>query len=125
MSRNFFIGSRSVIVGVLSIVGVFSSRVSAMEFTSKKLYIWRHVETIAGEEFTAANETVVDYIAGLARPTEPFHANVFQCQVKYRETQPSIVINNGGGTNLSGYINMNAVYDIQDCAKIGDYVAKN
>ncbi len=125
MSRNFFIGSSAVIVGVISIVGVFSSRVSAMEFTSKKLYIWRHVETIAGEEFTAANEAVVDYIAGLPRPTEPFHANVFQCQIKFRETEPSIVINNSGGANLSGYIKMNAVYDIQDCAKIGDTVPKN
>lgn len=101
----------------LGLVGCFllvNSEIYGMDFSSKKVALWKRGESMAGEEFIAANESVVDYLATLKRPSEPFKANVYQCQVKYRDTTPSVQ-NNGGTTIDNGYVFIRTVYDMKDC----------
>ncbi len=109
MIHRIFIG--------LVFLGIFSSNIFAMEFTSKKLAVWKRGESISNEEFIAANEAVVDYIAKLNRPTEPFKAFVYQCQIKSRLIMPSLVTAGGQSTGAN-YIYIHTMYDIKDCVSI-------
>ncbi|MBM4304476.1 MAG: hypothetical protein FJ112_09130 [Deltaproteobacteria bacterium] len=87
----------------------------SMDFSLKKVAVWKRGESMAGEEFIAANESVVDYLATLKRPTEPFKIIVYQCQVKYRDISPTVQNNNASTNITNSYLFIRTVYDIKDC----------
>ncbi len=95
-----------------------SSQVKGMEFTSRKLHVWKRGETMAGDEFIAANEEVVDYLATLKRPSETFKSIAYQCEVKARDISPSIQNNNVGTNNNPSYVYLKSVYAIRNCVPI-------
>jgi hypothetical protein len=106
---------RKFTLGILGYFFVFNSLAFSMDFSSKKVVVWKRGEAIAGEEFIAANESVVDYLATLERPTGPFKTIVYQCQVKYRDISPTVQNNNAGSTMNNSYLFIRTVYDIKDC----------
>lgn len=99
-------------------LSVFANATFAMDFTTKKLYMWKKGETIAGDDFIAANEDVVDYIATLNRPTEPFKSIVYQCQMKTRMISPNVQYQNTGNNSGTYYVYLLSVYGIKDCQQL-------
>ncbi len=85
-----------------------------MEAESVRMSTWRRGESIGGEEFVAANEAVVDYLATLRHPTGLFETIRYRCNVKSRTIRPTVM-----GGNLSSspstYVWVRTVYDIKDC----------
>jgi len=112
---------KTVNLGIIGCFLIVNFQICGMDFSSKKVALWKRGESMAGEEFVAANESVVDYLATLKRPSEPFKANVYQCQVKYRDTSPTVQ-NNASNTVNNGYVFIRTVYDMKDCvlAEHGD-----
>ncbi|MBI1860693.1 MAG: hypothetical protein HYR96_07240 [Deltaproteobacteria bacterium] len=104
----------SVLISLVSGVAAL-----AMPYETRKLIVWRHGEEIAGEEFIAANEAVVDYLATLPRPTGGlFEVNRFNCSVKMRMIRPSVTSNPMPTNNPSVLVTM--IYDIKDCVAIAE-----
>ena len=102
---------------VFMAVLVMTSPLNAMEYTTRKLALWKKGESISGDDFIAANEQVVDYLATLERPTGSFKAIVYQCQIKSRLISPYIQQQNVGGNANTSYVYLLSVYDIKDCVK--------
>lgn len=84
-----------------------------------RVALWRRGESIAGEEFIAANEGIIDYLATLPRPSGALEAYKYNCQVKSRLIRPSLRGISGSGTSgmQSGYVEVRMVYELRDCAK--------
>ncbi len=90
-----------------------------MEAQTTKLVIWRGGEDIAGEEFIAANETIVDYLATLRHPTQGFQHADYHCSVKSRRIYPSVLPYNSSQTGTQQqYTTVNMVYELKDCVEI-------
>jgi hypothetical protein len=53
------------VFGITVIAVLCGATVRAMDAESIRLVTWHHGETIEGEEFIAANEAIVDYLATL------------------------------------------------------------
>jgi len=104
-------GALALTIGLL--LGM-AGNVLAMEAQSLRVAVWRKGEAIYGEEFVAANEAVVDYIATLKRPTGMFDVIKYRCNVKSRAIRPTLT---GGttGTGLTQYVWVRTVYDMKDC----------
>ena len=85
-----------------------------MEAKQMRMSVWRKGESIGGEEFVAANEAIVDYLATLRRPTGVFETIRYQCLVKMRAIRPTVM---GGNTTSSPstYVWVNTVYELKDC----------
>lgn len=92
----------------------------ALDFKTARLVLWKKGESIGGDDFLAANEAVVDYLATLERPTGTALTAVikYNCQVKYRVAQPSLQFYQTGTSQISGYVNLVTVYDLKDCVKL-------
>ena len=88
----------------------------AMPAESVRMSVWRKGESIGGEEFIAANEAIVDYLATLERPTGVFETIKYRCQVKSRAIRPSVMGGNSG-TGLNQYVWVRTVYELKDCVK--------
>lgn len=86
----------------------------AMAYEPIKLFVYKRGESIGGEEFIAANETVMDYLATLKRPTDPLKGIKYNCQAKGQYIRPSVWQNNAG-TNNYAYVDIRTVYDLKDC----------
>ncbi len=93
-----------------------SGELFAMPAESLRVSVWRRGESIYGEEFVAANEAVVDYLAGLEHPTGIFETIRYRCQVKSRAIRPSVTGGTAGAGSTS-YVWVRTVYDIKDCSK--------
>ncbi len=89
----------------------------AMSAEAMRVSVWRKGESIGGEEFIAANEAVVDYLATLERPTGMFETIKYRCQVKSRTIRPTVMGNTSTGTGLNQYVWIRTVYELKDCAK--------
>ena len=103
------------ILNSLLIFGLLlSANVFAMDYESIRLSVWRKGEAIAGEEFIAANESVVDYLATLRHPTGGFDTIRYRCNAKGRTIRPSV---NGTpvGSTSNEYVWVRTVYDLRDC----------
>ena len=98
----------------------FSLTASAMEFTSIRLSLWSKGETVAGEEFIAATESVVDYLATLPRPTGvSLKSFKYGCQAKTRYIRPDLH-SIGSNPPVNGWIEIRTIYDLKDCTAIND-----
>ncbi len=93
-----------------------SGELFAMPSESVRVAVWRKGESIGGEEFIAANEAIVDYLATLERPTGMFETIKYRCQVKSRSIRPT-VYGNVGTTSVNEYVWVRMVYDLKDCVK--------
>lgn len=91
---------------------------SAMDFASKKVVVWKRGEGMGGEEFVAATEEVVDYLATLERPTEILKSIVYSCQVKSRLIAPSLNLSGSQSVSINGHVYINTVYALKDCIKL-------
>ncbi len=101
------------LIGLLVFGVLLSMQCFAMDFESIRLSVWRKGESIAGEEFVAANEGVIDYLATLRRPTEIFKSIRYRCNAKGQTIRPSVNGTPSGST--SQYIWLRTVYDLKDC----------
>ena len=97
---------------------LITSQLNGMDFTSQKLHRWKRGESMGGEEFIAANEDVVDYLATLERPTDPLKSITYQCEVKTRDISPTVQNNNAGTTNTFSYVYLKTLYAIRNCVRI-------
>jgi len=93
-----------------------SVQAAAMEFEPVKLAVYSRGETIFGEEFIAASESVVDYLASLRHPTEKFKAIKYQCSAKARLIRPIVYPYNTATT--SQYVSLISVYELKDCVEV-------
>ncbi len=98
---------------------LIASSAIAMDYEAIKVSVWKKTETIMGEEFIAATESVADYVAALPRPVQPLKPNQFECQVKGRATQPTIQ-QSGPTPTYNSWTNIIMVYDIKDCVALRD-----
>lgn len=94
---------------------LFSWEVIAMTAVPTRIVAWNKEETIAGEEFIAANESVVDYLATLQHPAGVTKPIRYDCMVKSRLIQPSLQA--FGTTNLNGWVEVRMVYEVRDCVE--------
>ncbi len=103
-------------------VGIVASQSFAMDFQKARLVLWRRGEAIAGEDFILGTEAAVDYMATLKRPTGTLITDniKYNCLVKYRLTQPSLQLSGGAAQPQSGWVNVQVVYELKDCAPIRD-----
>jgi len=92
----------------------------AMEVRDVRLVLWKKGEAIGGDDFVAANESVVDYLATLERPTDPSFMKVikYNCKAKYRIARPSLTLQQASATSITGYVSIVSVYELNDCTKI-------
>lgn len=90
-----------------------SSSALAMEAEKIKVTVWKKGEAIAGNDFVAANEAVVDYLATLRRPTEGLKGIRYNCTVKGRLSQHSVYVD-----NRPWFANVITVYELRDCVEI-------
>ena len=93
---------------------LLAMEVLGMEAKPMRMSVWRKGESIAGEEFVAANEAIVDYLATLRRPTGVFETIKYQCQVKMRAIRPSLM-GTTTPSSTAAYVWVNTVYDLKDC----------
>ncbi len=100
------------ILGLLFFIGPIAN---AMVAETSRINLYQRGESMAGEEFIAMSEGVVDYIATLKRPTDPQLVIRYNCSVKSRRIRPSV--HNIGTTN-PGYVEVRAVYEMRDCTEI-------
>jgi len=89
----------------------------AMEPESIRVSLYRKGETIAGEEFIAANEGVVDYIATLRRPTEGLRPIRYNCTVKGTAIRPGVQ-NIGSIPSPQPWVQIVTIYEMRDCIEI-------
>jgi len=101
-------------LAILALIPAFEAAALVAEPT--RLSLWKRGETIAGEEFVAATEEIVDYIATLRRPTEAMKTIRYGCLAKARLIRPSL--RNTGTTSSQGYVEVRAVYQLKECAEI-------
>lgn len=88
----------------------------AMPFQDARLVVFARGETLLGDEFVAATEQVVDFLAALKRPQGPFGRINYDCSVKFRTSEPSVTPT--GGTNPTpGYVPITMVYAFKDCVE--------
>jgi hypothetical protein len=90
-----------------------AAQAMAMVAQPTRLTTWHHGESIGGEEFVAANEAIVDYLATLAHPTDAMGTLHYNCMAKVRAIAPSVQQN--GQQNLA-YVIVQTVYELRDCA---------
>ena len=90
---------------------------SAMAYESARLSVYRRGEALFGDEFLALNEQIVDYLATLRRPTGPLERIVYDCNVKSRSIEPSVIRIGGTDPGGSSYVPVTMVYDIKDCVE--------
>ena len=88
-----------------------SLELAAMEAETVKMAVWRRGESIGGEEFIAANESIVDYLATLNRPTGTWDVIKYSCQAKYRTIRPTVW---GTGNTNYDYVTVRMVYALSD-----------
>ena len=99
----------------LFILGLLVSlEAAAMDAETVKMAVWRRGESIGGEEFIAANEGIVDYLATLKRPTGTWEVIKYSCQAKYRTIYPTVRAT--GNTN-SDYVTVRMVYALSGCVE--------
>lgn len=111
VSQKLGIKGVALFLGLLNTATIFG-----MDYQKTKLTLWRRGEEIAGEEFIAATEQVVDYLKTLKRPTEGFNTIKYSCEAKSRLIRPVV-----RQTDLSGrtlYVDIRTVYDLQNCTEI-------
>ena len=110
-----FNGGRMKIFSTFLILGILLSTAGfAMDYESIRLTVWRKGEGIAGEEFVAANEGVLDYLSTLKHPTDPYKSIHYQCSAKGQSIRPSVMGTPiGSSSNL--YVWVRTVYDLKDC----------
>jgi hypothetical protein len=107
---------RSILALVLLSISVDSF---AMLAEPTRLAVWRKGESIAGEEFIAMNESIVDYLATLKRPADASKAIKYDCQGKSRLIRPSVFrIGSGLGGNETEWVYVRAVYELKDCVEV-------
>jgi hypothetical protein len=104
------------VFGLILLAGLVNGAI-AMEAQTAKLVVWRRGESIAGEEFVAASEAVVDYLATLERPTENFKVIKYSCQIKQRAIAPSFQTTGEANTVTSSVV-VRMVYELRDCKKL-------
>jgi len=93
-----------------------ATQASAMEAQPTRLSVWTHSEAIGGEEFLAANEGIVDYLATLRRPTKPLQRILYDCMAKSRAIAPTVVNINGTNPNTA-YVQVRMVYELSGCTE--------
>ena len=93
---------------------VTSGSAAAMDFRAGRLAMYSKSEAIAGEEFLAANEEIVDYLATLTRGPRGGNPKMFRCQIKDREIEPTVLTLSGPQT-YGSYVPVRMVYEIRDC----------
>lgn len=108
---------RSAIFALALFLTLTALEAAAMVAQKTRVAVWRRGETIGGEEFLAANEEIVDYLATLPRPTEGLKAFKYDCQVKSRLIRPSVQNFGVGGTN-QGWVYVRMVYELRDCVQV-------
>ncbi len=89
---------------------------SALDFAAVRLAVYDRGESMYGDEFLAANEGVIDYIATLRRPTDRWDRIIYNCSVKERSIEPYVVQTNGTDP-FTAYVPITTVYDIKDCVE--------
>jgi len=96
-----------------------SAELFAMTSEPTRLVLFRRGETIAGEEFLAFDEGIVDYIATLKRPTDLYSNIKYNCTSKSRLIRPSVVPYNSSSTNVQNqWVEVRVVYELKDCTQI-------
>jgi len=98
------------------LLAILGGDIVAMESEPVKLTLWRRIETIGGEEFLAANEGVIDYIATLPRPTQPMTGLRYNCAAKMRYIRPTV--RQFSATGASQWVDVRMVYELKDCTEI-------
>jgi hypothetical protein len=101
------------VFGITVIAVLCGATVRAMDAESIRLVTWHHGETIEGEEFIAANEAIVDYLATLQHPTDLLKGIAYQCQAKSRVIYPSVQNLTGSQSNADVEVRM--VYELSQC----------
>lgn len=111
---------RATLLAAMAALFFVGTDALGMAFEPVKIILWRRGETLLGEEFLAANEGVVDYLATLKRPTEGLKGIRYECQVKGRAIQPTVQSSGGttGGTTWSS-VWLAMIYEIKDCVEAG------
>jgi len=82
-----------------------------------RVVLWPHAESIGAQEFMAANESVVDYLATLRRPTAPLQHIAYQCQVKGRATNSTVQSTTIQPGTQTSYVDLVMVYEMSDCTE--------
>ena len=101
---------------LLMLGALFSLEIFAMSAVPTRVYLWKKGETIGAEDFIAANEQIVDYLATLKRPTEPFKGIKYTCLVKSRAIQPTVQ-RYSGTNNEQEWVTVRMVYEMKDCVE--------
>lgn len=103
---------------ILSFVALFlAADALAMTAEPVKLAVWKRGETIVGDDFVAANEAVVDYIATLRRPTELLKAIKYNCMAKARVVAPDVYPAAQTSGGLHQRVQIVTVYELRDCVE--------
>lgn len=105
----------AVILGLMLVSGT----ASALDFTPVRLAVYDRGESMYGDEFVAANEGVIDYIATLRRPTDRWDRIVYKCAAKERSIEPYVIRTNGTDP-FTAYVPITTVYEIKDCVEVVD-----
>lgn len=101
---------------LLSLGIVFSALTAgAMDSEKIRVAVWKKGESIAGEDFIAGTEAVVDYLATLKRPTDPLKAIRYNCMVKGRRVRPSV--QSTQFNSARSWAEVITIYEIKDCVE--------
>ena len=95
---------------------LLAGSVWAMPEQPIRLALWRGGEMIGGEEFLTADESIIDYLATLPRPTQGLKALKYDCTGKIRSIEP--VVNVIGGQSMTGSVQVQMVYALHDCKPV-------
>ena len=109
--------SKTGLVSLVIFFGLALTEAWAMDAESMKVTLWKRGESIAGEEFIVMNESIVDYLATLKRPTETFGKISYTCQVKARSIRPD-VYSSPSETSINRYVYLLSVYELRDCVEL-------
>ena len=109
--------SKTFLTGIFLAVAFLGLDVVAMVAEPTRVVVWRKGESIAGEEFVAANEAIVDYIATLRRPTDPLKGIRYNCVAKVRTIRPTVQRIGGTGSE-NEWVYVQTVYELRDCVEI-------
>lgn len=107
-------------LGIFLFLLFASTEALGLPYETVKLTVRRKVEYIQGQEFIAANENVVDYLAGLKHPQGAMESFRYTCQVKVRVTVPTIYQTGGPTTTTNLWAQIITVYEIKDCIEVAD-----
>lgn len=113
---------------MFKVLGIFISLLVSLpidafsiEAETLRMNVYRRGEVILGEEFIAANEQIVDYLATLERPSAAMEMFRYSCSVKSRLIRPSFYqINSTATDRVEGWVQVRMVYEIKDCARVSD-----